>query len=74
MDTALLRGDLSMSTAPLPSPKIRPYLWDRGKHTEVPGAMVYSGGSRAFVPVQDLRRIADALHDRADQLEQETGR
>lgn len=57
-----------------PRPKIRPYIWDRGKPTATTGAIILAGGSRAFIPDRDLRRIADALHDRADQLELESGR
>lgn len=52
-----------------PRPKLRPYIWDRGKPSNVPGVVIYSGTVRAFIPVKDLRRIADELHDRADELE-----
>lgn len=53
-------------------PKVLQYVWDRGREHEIPGAMVIAQGKFAFVPARDLRRIADALHDRADQLDQET--
>lgn len=63
-----LEGDLMSA---IPRPKVRPYVWDRGRAREVEGVAVRSGTAVAFIPDRDLRRIADALHDRADQLEQE---
>jgi len=56
----------------LPRPKVRPYIWGRGR--EIEGVAVRSGTAVTFIPDRDLRRIADALHDRADQLELEAGR
>lgn len=52
-----------------PRVKVHSYTWDRGKPSPITGVMLYSGSTRAFIPGRDLRRIADALHDHADQLE-----
>lgn len=54
-----------------PRVNVKPFIWDRGKPSAVPGVMLYSGSTRAFIPGKDLRRIADALHDFSDALEQE---
>lgn len=52
-------------------PNVRPWRWDMGRDTEQHGAQIRTGGQVVFIPAQDLRRVADVLHDAADQLESE---
>ncbi|ACU85511.1 hypothetical protein Bfae_16900 [Brachybacterium faecium DSM 4810] len=50
-------------------PRLTPYLWNRRQTDAEPGAMVHSRGSRLFIPGAELRNVADALHDIADEQE-----
>lgn len=50
-------------------PRFRPYTWNRGKRDEQPGAQIRVGSHTVFIPRPHLRRIADELHDLADQLD-----
>lgn len=52
-----------------PAPVVNPYIWDRGREQEHPGAIIRNGRIFVFVPSSDLRTIADQLHDHADTLE-----
>ena len=52
-------------------PRVRAYVWVAADGTEIPGAMVEvrRSGRRIsqFIPHDDLRRVADALVDVAEQ-------
>lgn len=50
-------------------PRLRPYAWNRGQRDEQHGAQILVGAHRVFIPRAHLRRIADDLHDLADQLD-----
>lgn len=54
--------------------RVRRWEWDKGKPTAVIGALIEAGPKSVFIPAPKLRRIADHLHDIADQLEEEAGR
>ena len=55
------------------TPYAQPWIWDRGKTIEIPGVMIRAGARSVFIPGNTLRRIADTLHDIADDLEEVTG-
>lgn len=50
-------------------PRVRRWIWDRGRSTETPGVMIQSVGGAVFIADVHLRSVADALHDRADESE-----
>lgn len=50
---------------------VRPYTWDEGSPGAIPGARLYGGRYHVFIPGRGLRAVADALHDLADEYEQE---
>lgn len=53
-----------------PTPRVLRWTWDRGTAHPVPGAKIRVGGVTVFIPGRYLRRIADRLHDIADDLEE----
>lgn len=56
--------------SPLAGPaRVAPYLWNRRQADAEPGVMVHSRGGRVFLPGDELRAVADELHDAADALE-----
>lgn len=55
----------------LARPRVRPWTWDPGQRTETIGVQIRTGPNTVFIAAQDLRRVADNLHDHADALETE---
>ncbi|MGP9582304.1 hypothetical protein [Brachybacterium sp. AOP35-5H-19] len=53
-----------------PTPRVARWTWDRGTPQAVPGAKLRVRGATVFIPGRYLRRIADRLHDIADELEE----
>ena len=49
---------------------VRPWTWQDGHGNETRGAQLRTGRFYLFVPRDDLRAVADALHDLADLLEE----
>lgn len=48
---------------------VTPYTWNRHDPHPEPGVWIIGRPDRTFVALEDLRRIADALHDVADEWE-----
>ncbi|WP_010534673.1 hypothetical protein [Brachybacterium squillarum] len=57
-----------MSTTPS-APRVTPYWWNRLQVDAEPGALITTRGRSLFIPADQLRAIADGLHDIADDLE-----
>lgn len=53
-----------------PTPRVVRWTWDRGTPSAVPGAKLRARGATVFIPARYLRRVADRLHDIADELEE----
>lgn len=53
-----------------PRPRARAWTWREPDRT-TPGVLIHNRKVHVFIPAGDLRRIADVLHDRADDLEEE---
>lgn len=52
---------------PLAGPvRVTPYLWSRHQADAEPGVMLQGRGGRVFIPGDELRSLADELHDVAD--------
>jgi len=52
---------------PLAGPvRVTPYLWNRHQADAEPGVMLQGRGGRVFFPGEELRSLADVLHDVAD--------
>lgn len=51
-------------------PRVARWIWDRGTPASTPGAKIRVNSMTVFIPSWDLRRIADRLHDIADELEE----
>lgn len=52
-----------------PTPRVLRWTWDRGTDSPVHGAKIRVHGWSLFIPGRYLRRVADRLHDIADELE-----
>lgn len=49
--------------------RVNAYTWNRYQADAKEGAMVHNDTRHAFIPAAHLRRVADKLHDIADDIE-----
>lgn len=52
------------------TPRVVRWTWNRGTPHATPGAKIRVRSMSVFIPAWDLRRVADLLHDIADDLEE----
>ena len=51
--------------------RVKPFTWDRHEPEPIPGAFIYGGKHRVFIPADQLFTIADALVDVAENTGQD---
>ena len=49
--------------------RVNAYVWNRHDRDAQEGAMIHDNNRFTFVPASHLRRVADRLHDIADDIE-----